>query len=287
MSARVPDYFQRLIASYHDGDKNRCAHLGHWDSPSEDPTGSISPTAQSWRSNAANEFHLAQQRLDDQMIRLAELAHGQSVLDVGCGLGGLIERINERWTGMDLTGLNIDTEQLEICFRIRPQSGNSLRWQEGDASQLPFGESVFDRVFCVEAIFHFPSRRKFLAEVLRVLKPGGRLVASDIVLQGKSTGQSLPRFAVAAILNDGYGPWPDPWCDQGSLMSLCKDLGFVELALIDATSNTLPTYRYIVPQRFDDDHDPEDPASRAALMLRWLHQNSGLRYEYFAASKSV
>ena len=286
MSASVPAYFERIVASYHDGNKNRCAHLGHWDSAAEELTHSGSTETASPPLISASEFQAAQQRLDEQMIRLAQLNHGQSVLDAGCGLGGLIERINEHWSGMEVTGLNIDPEQLDICHRIRPQSGNSLRWQEGDACQLPFEDQMFDRVFCVEAMFHFPSRRKFLAEVLRVLKPGGRFVASDIVLLDVPHIESFPRFAVAAILNDGYGPWPDPWCHHGSVSSLCDELGFCELTQIDATSNTLPTYDFIVPCRFDDDHDPGDPATRAALMLRWLHRSSALRYEYFAASKS-
>ncbi len=286
MSASVPAYFERIVASYHDGNKNRCAHLGHWDSAAEELTHSGSTETASPPLISASEFQAAQQRLDEQMIRLAQLNHGQSVLDAGCGLGGLIERINEHWSGMELTGLNFDPEQLDICHRIRPQSGNSLRWQEGDACQLPFEDQIFDCVFCVEAMFHFPSRRKFLAEVLRVLKPGGRFVASDIVLLDVPHIESFPRFAVAAILNDGYGPWPDPWCHHGSVSSLCDELGFCELTQIDATSNTLPTYDFIVPCRFDDDHDPGDPATRAALMLRWLHRSSALRYEYFAASKS-
>ena len=286
MSASVPAYFERIVASYHDGNKNRCAHLGHWDSVAEELTHSGSTETASPPLISASEFQAAQQRLDEQMIRLAQLNHGQFVLDAGCGLGGLIERINEHWSGMELTGLNVDPEQLDICHRIRPQSGNSLRWQEGDACKLPFEDQIFDCVFCVEAMFHFPSRRKFLAEVLRVLKPGGRFVASDIVLLDVPHIESFPRFAVAAILNDGYGPWPDPWCHHGSVSSLCDELGFCELTQIDATSNTLPTYDFIVPCRFDDDHDPGDPATRAALMLRWLHRSSALRYEYFAASKS-
>jgi SAM-dependent methyltransferase len=286
MSASVPAYFERIVASYHDGNKNRCAHLGHWDSVAEEITHSGSTETASPPLISASEFQAAQQRLDEQMIRLAQLNHGQSVLDVGCGLGGLIERINEHWSGMELTGLNVDPEQLDICHRIRPQPGNSLRWQEGDACQLPFEDQIFDRVFCVEAMFHFPSRRNFLAEVLRVLKPGGRFVASDIVLLDVPHVESFPRFAVAAILSDGYGPWPDPWCHHGSMSSLCDELGFRELTRIDATSNTLPTYDFIVPHRFDDDHDPGDSATRAALMLRWLHRSSALRYDYFAASKS-
>lgn len=287
MSASVPAYFERIVASYHDGNKNRCAHLGYWDSVPTDLAGAISPAAASHQIRSASEFQEAQQRLDAQLIRLAEIGHGQSILDVGCGLGGLIDCINERWSGMTLTGLNVDPEQLEICHRIRPQHGNSVRWQEGDACQLPFEDHAFDRVFCVEAIFHFSSRRRFLTEVLRTLKPGGRFVASDIDLLPVPRLGSFPRFAVAAIINDGYGPWPDPYCDHGSLLTLCEELGFRESTRIDASSNTLPTYDFIVPPRFDDDHDPGDPATRAAMMLRWLHRNAALRYEYFTAVKGL
>lgn len=281
MSARVPAYFNRIVASYHGGNKNRCAHLGHWDLV----TGQISENDSSQQSSA-EEFQNAQLRLDDQMILLGELDHHLSVLDVGCGLGGLIERINAHYSGMSLAGLNVDPEQLEICHRIRPQHENSLRWQDGDACELPFEDASFDRVFCVEAMFHFASRRRFLRETLRVLKPGGRIIATDIVLQESSGIGALPRFAVAALLNDGYGPWPDPWCEDGSMRAICEELGFAELSLIDATSNTLPTYSCILPQRFDDRHDPGDPATRAAMILRWLHVNSGLQYQYFTASKN-
>ncbi len=281
MSARAPVYFERIVASYHGGDKNRCAHLGHWDI-----VAGQSPGPDSSQPLSTEEFQAAQKRLDDQMIQLGQLDHRLSILDIGCGLGGLIERINASWSGMSLTGLNIDPEQLEICHRIRPQHENSLRWQEGDACELPFEDASFDRVFCIEAMFHFPSRPRFLSEVWRVLKPGGRLVTSDIVLLESSAGKQLPRFAVAALLNDGYSPWPDPWCDHGTTRSLCEALGVAEITLVDATNNTLPTYEYIIPRRFNDQNDPGEPATRAAMMLRWLHENGALRYEYFTATKS-
>lgn len=291
MSGSIPAYFERIVAAYHEGNRNRCAHLGHWDletgdSGTEASAGLMSLASAAPQLCSASELQAAQRRLDDQILRLARLVHGEKVLDAGCGLGGLIESINENWSGMDLTGLNVDPEQLEICHRIRPQSGNSLRWQEGDACQLPFEDQLFDCVFCVEAMFHFPSRRKFLTEALRVLKPGGRFVGSDIVVLNAPRFADFPRFAVAAILNDGYGPWPDPWCDHGCMSSLCEELGFRESTVIDATINTLPTYDLIVSHRFDDDHDPGDPATRAALMLRWLHRNSGLNYKYFKAFKN-
>jgi len=68
-------------------------------------------------------------------------------------------------------------------------------------------------------------------------------------------------------------------------MSICLELGFVNLRLMDATENTLPIYDYILPKKHTEDRDPGDAAARSAMVLRWLHQNGGLRYEYISGVK--
>jgi hypothetical protein len=50
--------------------------------------------------------------------------------------------------------------------------------------------------------------------------------------------------------------------------------------VIDATANTLPSHRFIVPASADESRDPGDPTLRANLMLRWLHTHGHLRYLY-------
>ncbi len=275
MSPQLPVYFDRLIDAWENGYSGRCAHLGHWDfAPEPDQT-----------DPESEGFRIAQQRLDDVMIEMAMVRSAQSVLDIGCGFGGLIECLDSQFSDMNLTGINIDPRQLDICQRLRSKSQNSIRWQEADACELPFADNSFDRVFCVEAIFHFSSRRTFIAEVRRVLKPGGRFAASDIRLTDSAVTSSTPRFMIRALLNDGYGPWPDPWSTNGTVMSICQELGFMDLRLMDATENTLPIYDYIVSKKHNDDHDPGDSAARSAMVLRWLHQNGGLRYEYLSAVK--
>ena len=200
MSQTLPVYFDRLIDAWENGRSGRCAHLGHWDFKPEPDQASAE----------SDDVRIAQQRLDDVMIEMAMVRQGQSVLDIGCGFGGLIECIDSQFTDMSLTGINIDPRQLDICQRLRSKSQNSIRWQEADACELPFADNSFDRVFCVEAMFHFASRRTFLAEVYRVLKPTGRLTGSDIRLTDSPPTSSTPRFMIQAMLSDGYGPWPDP-----------------------------------------------------------------------------
>ncbi len=276
MPPQPPVYFERLIDAWESGRAGQCAHLGHWEFPPEPDDA----------DSGSEDFRIAQQRLDDVMIEMAGIRSGQSILDVGCGFGGLIDCIDSQFTEMNLTGVNIDARQLDICQRLRSKSQNSIRWQEADACELPFADNTFDRVFCVEAIFHFASRRTFFAEVLRVLKPAGRFSASDITLTESPTTVATPRFMIQALLNDGYGPWPDPWAENGTVEAICQELGFTGIKLMDATQNTLPVYDYIVPKKFTEQCDPGDVAARSAMLLRWLHRNGGLKYEYLSGVKS-
>jgi len=269
---RAPRYFDFLIETFRRGEAGRRVHLGHWDSPPADAPG---------------EFARAQARLDEILIGMAQLSDGQSVLDVGCGFGGTLDEINARHRDMDLVGVNVDARQLELCRGIEPADGNRIRWEAADASRLPVNDGSFDRVLCVEAMFHFDSRRAFFAEAARVLRRGGRLVASDIILSRPDGRADTPPFAAEAALRGGYGPWPDPWGDDGNHRDLAAAAGLQCTLYADATSNTLPSHRYTCPALPDERSDPGDPTLRAALLLKWLHRHGHLRYWYMRFEKPL
>ena len=263
-------YFDQLLTAWHAGRSGRAAHLGYW------PGGAAT-------MSDGDDFREAQRRLDDLVVAESQLRNGMAILDVACGFGGLIERLNEQFDDVQLTGINIDARQLDVCQRLRPRGANRMAWIEGDACDLPIPDQSIDRVFCVEAMFHFASRRTFLAEVRRVLRPGGCCVMTDLRLVPATTQSVMPRFAIAALLNEGYGPWPDPWCRNGDAASNCRQLGFSDVIVRDLTAETRPTWNLISPRSWNWDDDPGDAVSRSGLMLRWLHEHGQLVCELVSA----
>ena len=244
----VPPYFDELIEAYRHGAATRSVHLGYWDAGDD------------------GDFAGAQARLDRLVIELADIRNGQAVLDVACGFGGTLAHINSAHHRMRLAGVNIDGRQIAICRGVAAGAGNRLTWHLADAVRLPFADAVFDRVFCIEAMFHFASRRQFIAEAVRVLKPGGILAGTDILVS--PSARSAP-FPIDAILQAGFGPWPDVWGTD--VIGEARDI----------TAQVGPSHGYTAPP----DADPRDsrlPApARASAALRWLQERGWLRYICF------
>jgi ubiquinone/menaquinone biosynthesis C-methylase UbiE len=108
--------------------------------------------------------------------RRIELRHGQSLLDVGCGTGALLELLTERCPGVHLAGSDPCSAMLDIA-RVRVPASVSL--VGAFAERLPFAGGCFDVVVSVSAFHFFHRPGEALAEMSRVLRPGGRLVITD------------------------------------------------------------------------------------------------------------
>jgi SAM-dependent methyltransferase len=103
------------------------------------------------------------------MAAIRELAPGR-VLEVGCGWGELAEWI-ERDTGAEVVAVDLSPRMVELAR----ERGVDAR--VADVQELPFADGQFDLVVAAWMLYHVPDIDLALAEIARVLRPGGRLVA--------------------------------------------------------------------------------------------------------------
>lgn len=118
-------------------------------------------------------------RLQRALIyRLAEPRPGERALDVGSGTGHYALELARM--GLQVTGL----DSSEAMLAVARSKSSRVIWQRGEADALPFEDGRFDLVLCVTAWEFMPQRERALAEMYRVVVPGGRLVIG--VLNAKS-----------------------------------------------------------------------------------------------------
>jgi ubiquinone/menaquinone biosynthesis C-methylase UbiE len=114
------------------------------------------------------------------LVTLAELRHGEHVLDVACGTG-VVARLAAQHVGTagHVTGLDLNRGMLEVASTLpNPVGAATVAWVEGSALALQFDDSSFDVVLCQQGVQFFPDRPLALREMSRVLALGGRALVS-------------------------------------------------------------------------------------------------------------
>ena len=131
-------------------------------------------------------------------LEMADVKPGESVLDVGCGTGSLALAAKAA-VGREgsVRGIDASPEMIEQARRKAAKAVAKADFRVALIEELPFGEAEFDLVLSSFMLHHLPDglKRKGLAEVRRVLKPGGRFLAVDFGGTSQSvTGHLLSIF---------------------------------------------------------------------------------------------
>lgn len=172
-------------------------HAGYWYGPDDDAS-----------------FSQAQDQFTDLLIGKLQDAHlqpGKHFLDVGCGTGRPAIRLAQA-TGCEITGITVSHTQIEQANASASAANltDRVRFQYGDAMELPFPDNSFDAAWAFESMFHMPDRAQVLSEIKRVLRPDGALLIADAIEIAPMTAEQrmilYSAFAVSSFINkEEYG----------------------------------------------------------------------------------
>jgi ubiquinone/menaquinone biosynthesis C-methylase UbiE len=193
-----------------------------------------------WRYDLLGWFHDtfssrgALRKLRQRTIGLAQPQPGEQALDVGCGTGTLALDVARYLSpGGGITGVDPGIQQIararvKAARRHVPQV--SIEFKVGVIERLPFPDQTLDVVFSTLMMHHLPTplKRQGLAEIARVLRPGGRLVIADFAHKQEREGRATRFPAGGSHLHD--------------LEALLQDAGFVQLVTEEARPPRLSAF---------------------------------------------
>jgi len=117
------------------------------------------------------------QRWKARLLDMSGAAPGMRALDLACGTGDIAFALASR--GADVAGLDVTHRMLQLAHAKRSAAKGAARFVTGDMMSLPFPDGTFDLVTTGYGIRNVPRIETALAEIRRVLRPGGTLLSLD------------------------------------------------------------------------------------------------------------
>jgi SAM-dependent methyltransferase len=183
-----------------------------------------------------DQFHIGARDATRALLHLAELRPGQSVVDLGGGLGGSARTLALE-AGVRVTVLDLTEDFIRLGTELTARTGlaDRVSFRHGDATQLPFPAASFDAVWTQHSSMNVADKAALYREAARVLRPGGKLALHEIM----AGAQSPVHF-------------PVPWASTPELSfisppaevrALLRQAGFRELAWHDVTAEAREWWR--------------------------------------------
>ena len=153
--------------------------------------------------STGNDFLKACANLNRAMVEKGRIDQDQKVLDLGCGNGATAIWLHHdqecHVTGIDLSGVRIDNAK-KARLALKAESQALLAFEKASATDLPFPDAAFTRVWSQAVFYHVPDKHGALAEVYRVLEDGGIMVFDDLLKPQPHIGPDAKRFVYDRLL---------------------------------------------------------------------------------------
>lgn len=176
------------------------------------------------------------QRLAPLFIEFSGLADGEKVLDVGCGTGSLTFALARTADLAEVAA--IDYSPVFVEEASRRNTDPRIKIRQADACALPFADGIFDRALALLVLHFVPDADKAVAEMRRVVRPGGVVAAAVWDHLGGMPGMRMMVDTVAA-LGEGGRQLRQRYCFQPMMQPGEMKRTFAEQGLVDVSETQL------------------------------------------------
>eukprot|EP00887_Chlorella_sp_A99_P003319 scaffold26.g3319.t1 len=184
----------------------------------------------------------------DEMLAWSGARNPQTVLDVGCGIGGTSRHLAATFPEASVTGISLSSNQVQRATQLAADRGlANVQFQVMDALAMDLPDNSFDLVWACESGEHMPDKKAYVREMVRVLKPGGTLVIATWC-QREETPDKPFSDQDRARLQFLYDEWAHPYFvskeEYGRIMQATGVLDGMTLA--DWTAPTINSWRHSI-----------------------------------------
>ncbi|UXN58709.1 class I SAM-dependent methyltransferase [Phyllobacterium zundukense] len=176
------------------------------------------------------------QKLAPLFIDFAGLADGEKILDVGCGTGSLTFALARTANLGEIAA--IDYSPVFVEEAIRRNTDSRIKIRQADACALPFEGGTFDRALALLVLHFVPESSKAVAEMRRVVRPGGVVAAAVWDHLGGMPGMRMMVDTVA-VLNEGGRQLRARYCFQPMMQPGEMKRTFLEQGLVDVAETQM------------------------------------------------
>ncbi len=196
------------------------------------------------RGRVEGDFKQQKVEMIDRLLDWAGVRESRRVLDVGCGIGGSSRHIARRFPNAEVTGVTLSPRQVARGEELTAEQGLSARVEAlcADALALPFARDTFDLVWACESAEHMPDKDAFLAQMTRVVAPGG--VVALATWCHRPTPPALSAGEVRRLKRI-CNEWALPtFVDIGHYAAAGTRLGLEHLGIDDWSRQAAPTWEH-------------------------------------------
>lgn len=179
------------------------------------------------------------QPLAEELLALATPQEGERILDIACGTGIATRRAAEvARKPARVVGVDLNPGMVAVAATLAAPPGVTVEWREGDGTALDLPDDSFDLVLCQQGLQFFPDRAAGVAEMRRVLAPGGRVAIATwqgperhplFVTLADIEAPHFESFGIGVTRDDALAPFSLGHAEE--LRALLEGAGFGDISI--------------------------------------------------------